>query len=144
MGSGGSDDHAPRGLRQFAGLDLPDVPLTDGQLDAIANFHSGMAQVSVQEWAILVRCRSERPVEADELVCTLLDWFEPMLSVGEITSSIGTLVDREFLVRCSDGSQFRTSARGEQVLHQAQLPLVKGTIWMLANKDDEGDRHVDQ
>lgn len=114
------------------------------QLERLANLHSGLARVNVQEWAVLVRCRSQSPIEADALVRSLLDWFDAPLSVGEICEFIDRLVEQGFLSRLKAGAAYHTTALGCEVLDQAQRSLLRATIWMLGKREDEGDACVDR
>lgn len=126
------------------GSDNRDGLLSPEQLEAISGWHSGMAQVSVQELAILTRCKSDRFVAIDELIASLMEWFSPMLSVSEVCSFVTRLEGMELLCVGEDGRMLRTSARGEEVLDQVRGPLLKSSLWMLRRKDEEGDRHVDR
>ncbi len=114
------------------------------QLEALANLHSGLAQITVQEWAVLLRCKAFRPVEADELVKSLIDWFGAPLSAGEISEFISRMVTEGFLARFYGGESFQTTALGHEVLEQSQRPIMRAALWMFQNKDEEGDRYVDR
>lgn len=119
-------------------------PFTREQLEALANLPSGLAEISVQEWAILLRCKADRPVEADELVYSLLDWFGTPLSASEISDFINRMAEEGFLARFAEGSAFQTTSLGIQVLEQSNRPLLKGAIWSLQHRNEEGDVYVDR
>lgn len=104
---------------------------------ALANLHSGLAQITVQEWAVLLRCKAFRPVEADELVKSLIDWFGAPLSAGEISEFISRMVTEGFLARFDGGELFQTTALGHDVLEQSQRPIMRAALWMFQNKDEE-------
>lgn len=115
---------------------------TREQLDVLANLPSGLTRVSVQEWAVLLRCRADVAVAADELVASLIDWFPIPLSAGEISDLITRLADEGFLAREEAGAAYRTTPLGEEVLEETRQPLMKGALWLLSRNDDEGDSHV--
>jgi hypothetical protein len=116
--------------------------LSTEQLAAIGNFHSGLAEVSVQQWAILLRCNGDKMVAVDELVSSLLDWFPTPLSAAEVSDFIDRLVGQQFLIRKTGGAGFQTTPRGAEVLSQTKVPLIKGAMWSLGTKDDEGGNYV--
>lgn len=118
-------------------------PLSEEQLSALGTYHSGLAEVCLQEWAVLLRCNGDQLVPLDELVSTLFDWFRTPLSVGEIATFLDRLVERGFLLRGEGGREFQTSALGAAVLTQTQDPLIRGTMWVLTKNKNEGDRHVE-
>lgn len=118
--------------------------LSEAELAALGTFHSGMAEVSVQEWAILLRCQGASEVAADELVASLLDWFPAPLSLGEITTPIDRLIGAGFLVATERGQAFRTTRLGEAVLEQVHPPMIRGAMWVLGRKEEEGDRDDDR
>lgn len=105
--------------------------LTPEQLDAIAGAHSGLAEVVIQEWAILMRCRGGCPVATGELVYSLLQWFSCPLSAPELGDFLERLVARDWLLRIDEGRAFHTTGLGEEVLAQTEPALVRGTLWNL-------------
>ncbi len=105
--------------------------LTPEQLDAIAGAHSGLAEVLIQEWAILTRCRGGCPVATAELVHSLIQWFSSPLSAPELSLFLERLVARDWLVRLDEGRAFHTTGLGEEVLAQTEPALVRGTLWNL-------------
>ncbi|MBV1692240.1 hypothetical protein KRR38_32410 [Novosphingobium sp. G106] len=105
--------------------------LTPQQLDAIAGAHSGLAEVVIQEWAILLRCRGGCPVATAELVHSLLHWFSCPLSAPELSDFLERLIARDWLVCIDDGRAFHTTGLGEEVLAQTEPALVRGTLWNL-------------
>ena len=116
--------------------------LTLAELEAAANCHSGLAQVSVQEWAVLLRCKGGTAVAADELVSSLIEWFAVPLSAPEISAIITRLAALGFLRRGDGGRAFQTTALGGAVLEQTQRPLIKGAMWILAHNENEGDGYA--
>jgi hypothetical protein len=119
-----------RRIRQAACCS-PQSELTPEQLDAIAGAHSGLAEVVIQEWAILLRCRGGCPVATAELVRSLLQWFACPLSAPELSDFLERLVARDWLVRLDEGRAFHTTGLGEEVLAQTEPALVRGTLWNL-------------
>lgn len=105
--------------------------LTREQLGAIAAAHSGLAEIVIQEWAILLRCRGGCPVATAELVHSLLQWFTLPLSVPELSHFLERLVARDWLVRLDGGRAFHTTGLGEAVLAQTEPALMRGTLWNL-------------
>lgn len=122
----------------------PGRALTEEQLAAIATSHSGLAEVSIQGWAILLRCKGGSDVAADELVASLIDWFPAVLSVEEISTQITRLVGEGYLARIERGRAFRTTRLGEAVLEQVHPPMIRGAMWMLGRLDEEGERDEDR
>lgn len=114
--------------------------LTPEQLGAIASVHSGLAEVVIQEWAILLRCRGGCPVATGELVHSLFQWFACPLSAPELSDFLERLVARDWLVRLDEGRAFHTTGLGEEVLAQSEPALVRGTLWnLLSGPNSHGD-----
>jgi hypothetical protein len=123
-----------KGLEDARGSDL-----TEDMLAAIADSHSGLAEICVQEWAILLRCNVESPVAAGDLVASLLEWFPVPLSAAEISAFIDRLAGQGFLLRFPEGRTFQTAPLGEEVLRQCGTALIKGAMWVLTRKDEDHD-----
>jgi len=117
--------------------------LTGDMLAAIADSHSGVAEVCVQEWAILLRCNVESPVPASDLVASLLEWFPAPLSAAEISAFIDRLAGQGFLLRGPEARSFQTTPLGEEVLRQCGTALIKGGMWVLTRKDEDHDETGD-
>ena len=92
----------------------------------------------MQELAVLVRCRAAKPVEADELVRSLFEWFGGPLSIGEISGFIDRMVEQRFLVRFDASAAFQTTALGWEVIAQSQRPMLKTAMWMIAGTAQAG------
>jgi hypothetical protein len=45
---------------------LPDAPA-----------HSGTPDITLVQWVILVRCRTNHPVPVEDILRSIRDWFEP-------------------------------------------------------------------
>lgn len=109
---------------------------------AIAQSHSGLAEICIQEWAILLRCNVEPPVKLRDLVASLLEWFPAPLSAPEISGFIERLNTRGFLLQSKRGRALRTTPLGEEVLRQCAPPLIKGMVWVLTRKDEDNAKPV--
>lgn len=133
----GAEHTAPRGRRQAYWP--ADGKLTPEQLEALGTAHSGLAEVTMQELAVLVRCRAAKPLEAEELVRSLFEWFGGPLSTGEISGFIDRMVEQRFLVRFDAGTAFQTTALGWEVIEQSQRPMLKTAMWMIAGTAQAGD-----
>ena len=123
--------------------DAPGPNLTEEMLAAIANSHSGLAEVCVQEWAVLLRCSAGSPVPAGDLVASLLEWFPVPLSAAEISGFIDRLVAQSFLLRGPEARTFQTTPLGEEVLRQCGTALIRGAMWVLTRKDEDHEETGD-
>ncbi|MCW2393562.1 hypothetical protein [Sphingobium sp. B11D3A] len=105
--------------------------LTHEQYDAILRTHSGLAQISIPELAILLRCRADRPVEGEEVVASLLTWFDRPISVEEVIGWLDRLMTLGWLEQIGQRQIYHTTALGREVVEQMRRPIMKAGIWTL-------------
>lgn len=110
----------------------------EAKIDAAMQIHSGHPLVTVQEWALLVRARADRPVSFEEILSSLISWFDPMLSLQEFADLIFGSEDKGWIMIVKDEEGQRhaqTTELGEEVLASVQRPLMRAGLFSLTGTD---------
>jgi hypothetical protein len=122
----GQDDEANRQAR------------LEAQFNAVLNTHSGQPQVTIQEWALLLRSNADKPMSFEELLPTFYTWFAPGISTDELMNLIYSAKAKGWIVMSDDEDGIKccwTTPLGREVLAQVERPLMLGGLYKLTGSD---------
>jgi hypothetical protein len=97
---------------------LPDAPA-----------HSGTPDITLVQWVILVRCRTNQSVPVEDILRSIRHWFEPALSIAEVTSAIATLTAARWLEFDESRQTARATAAGWAVVARLERPVGYADGW---------------
>lgn len=104
------------------------------RVDAILGSHSGQPEVTIQEWALLVRSKADRPVPFDELIPSFYRWFEPGLSVDEFLRLVFGADEKGWIDLSYDDEGMKytmTTPLGCAVLAAVERPMMLAGVFQL-------------
>ena len=110
----------------------------DARIDAVLCVHSGRPQVTIFEWALLVRSQAYQPVAFEELLPSFYAWFTPGISTDEFLHLIFATESKGWiqLSEDDDGMKYSwTTLLGSEVLATVERPLMMGGIYRFTGTD---------
>lgn len=110
----------------------------DARIDAVLGVHSGRPQVTIFEWALLVRSQADQPVAFEELLPSFYAWFTPGISIDELLSLIFATESKGWIMLSEDDDGMKhcwTTRLGSEVLATVERPLMMGGIYRFTGTD---------
>ncbi|KAJ8137266.1 hypothetical protein OY671_009521, partial [Metschnikowia pulcherrima] len=78
---------------------------------------------------VLVRCRTNHPVPVEDISRSIRDWFEPALSIAEVTTAIAALTAARWLEFDESRQTSRATAAGWSVVARLERPVGYADGW---------------
>ncbi|MBJ7526858.1 MAG: hypothetical protein JHD10_06435 [Sphingomonadaceae bacterium] len=110
----------------------------DARIDAVLGVHSGRPQVTIFEWALLVRSQADQPVAFEELLPSFYAWFTPGISIDELLNLIFATESKGWILLSEDDDGMKhcwTTRLGSEVLATVERPLMMGGVYQFTGTD---------
>lgn len=96
---------------------------------SVMSAHSGTPDITIQQWAILLRCKSDKPVSVEAVIRCAMEWFTPALSMSEITRAMDMLIHRGWLAFDAFEQTAQATVDGRRVADLFVQPVSLADAW---------------
>ena len=117
------------GDQDIGGSPINDMGGHDLRVNSPMNEQSGTPEITVKQWAILLRCKSRDPVSVQAIMQAASDWFAPPLSLAEVMSTMDFLIERKWLEFDPTSQVALATAQGRGVIASLERPVSRADGW---------------
>ena len=92
--------------------------------------HSGTPDISIKQWAILLRCKACQPVTVEAIMNAASDWFLPSaLSLPEVIGTMNILIERGWVYFDAEKQTALATTDCLAVIACLELPVTRADGW---------------
>ncbi len=117
------------GSHDIGGSQINDMGGHDLRVNSPMNEQSGTPEITVKQWAILLRCKSCNPVSVQAVMQAASDWFAPPLSLAEVMRTMDCLIARNWLEFDPTSQAALATAQGRGVIASLERPVSRADGW---------------